>query len=100
MYTVLIIDDDERLCDTVALMLESEGFRAFKAHDGQTGLEKALSLRPAVVLADLRMPGLRGAEVCRQLRASRLPTSIIVLSAIKDEVDKVLLFEMGRVSRA
>jgi DNA-binding response OmpR family regulator len=95
MQTVLVIDDDAALRDTIGLMLETEGFRPVLASDGKTGLRQALTLKPDLILADLRMPGLNGVEVCKQVRASGLNTPLIVLSAIGDEVDKVLLLEIG-----
>lgn len=95
MQTVLVIDDDESLRDTVALLLERDGFRCVQAADGQLGLERALALKPSLALVDLRLPGLSGIEVCKQLRAARLATPIIVLSAVGDEMDKVLLLEIG-----
>src|SRR5207302_9284060 len=63
--------------------------------DGKTGFKQALTLKPALILADLRMPGMSGVEVCRQLRAAGMKTPLIVLSAIGDEIDKVLLLEIG-----
>ncbi len=95
VQTILIIDDDENLRDTVALMLEKEGFRAITAADGRTGFEQTLMLRPDLVLVDLRLPGMSGVEVCKQLRGAFVTTPIIVLSAVGDEIDKVLLLEIG-----
>ncbi|HWR51958.1 MAG TPA: response regulator transcription factor [Bryobacteraceae bacterium] len=95
MQTILVIDDDENLRDTVALMLEREGFRAITAGDGPSGLEQALFLKPDMALVDLRLPGMSGVEICKELRRSQSETPIIVLSAIGDEIDKVLLLEMG-----
>src|SRR5438477_7776148 len=95
MQTVLVIDDDESLRDTIGLMLEKEGFRALQAGDGKTGLDQALTTRPNLILVDLRMPGMSGVEVCKQLRASGVKTPLMVLSAIGDEMDKVLLLEIG-----
>jgi DNA-binding response OmpR family regulator len=95
MQTVLVIDDDGNLRDTIGLMLENEGFRPVLAADGKAGFSQALALKPALILADLRMPGLSGIEVCKQLRAAGMKTPLIVLSAIGDEMDKVLLLEIG-----
>ncbi len=95
METILVIDDDESLRDTIGMMLEREGFNPVLAADGKVGLSLALGSKPDLVLADLRLPGLSGAEVCKQLRAAQAKTPIIVLSAIGDEVDKVLLLELG-----
>src|SRR6202171_1448583 len=95
MQTVLVIDDDTALRDTIGLMLETEGFRPALAEDGKAGIKQAMALKPDLVLVDLRMPGLSGVEVCKQVRASGMKTPLIVLSAIGDEMDKVLLLEIG-----
>jgi DNA-binding response OmpR family regulator len=95
MQTILVIDDDENLRDTIAVLLEREGFKALLAPDGRTGLEFAVMTRPNLILADLRLPDISGVEVCKRLRSSSNPTPIIVLSAAGEEIDKVLLLEMG-----
>jgi DNA-binding response OmpR family regulator len=95
MQTILVIDDDESLQDTIAVMLEQEGFRVAQAHDGKTGYERALTLKPDLAIVDLRLPGMSGVDICKQLRAAQVQTPIIILSAIGEEVDKVLLLEIG-----
>ncbi|MSV28268.1 MAG: response regulator transcription factor [Bryobacterales bacterium] len=95
MQTILVIDDDDSLRDTIGVMLEREGFRAVLVADGKEGYERALLLKPDLALVDLRLPGMTGTEICRRLRATGASTPIIVLSAIGDEVDKVLLLEIG-----
>src|SRR5438552_5026641 len=95
MQTILVIDDDESLRDTIGVMLEQEGFHAELAGDGRSGYDRALALKPDLLLVDLRLPGMSGVDICRQLRAARVKTPIIVLSAVGDELDKVLLLEIG-----
>ena len=95
MQTILVIDDDDGLRDTIGLMLENEGYRPVLVADGATGLDTALSVKPDLILVDLRMPGLIGVEVCKRLRAKGSVTPVIVLSAMGDELDKVLLLEIG-----
>ncbi len=95
MQTILVIDDDENLRDTIAVMLEREGFRAVLAADGRAGFETALLQKPDLMLVDLRLPGMTGVEICKRLRSAQIATPIIVLSAVGDEVDKVLLLEIG-----
>jgi DNA-binding response OmpR family regulator len=95
MQTILVIDDDEGLQDTIAVMLEQEGFRVAQASDGKTGYERALTLKPDLLIVDLRLPGMSGIEICKHLRAAQIHTPIIVLSAVGEEVDKVLLLEIG-----
>ena len=95
MQTVLVIDDDINLRDTVGVMLEREGFRPVLAGDGKTGFALALALQPELILVDLKMPGLSGDEVCKQLRARGMKTPLIVLSAAGEEMDKVELLDIG-----
>ena len=95
MQTILVIDDDDSLRDTIGVMLEQEGFRTVLAADGKAGYEKAVTLKPDLVLVDLRLPGMSGIEICKQLRAAQSTTPIIVLSAVGEEIDKVLLLEIG-----
>jgi DNA-binding response OmpR family regulator len=95
MQSILIVDDDENLRDTIAFKLEQEGFSITQAADGHTGLEKALMLKPDLILVDLRLPGMNGTEVCKRLRSSNLKVPIIVLSAVGEEIDKILLLEIG-----
>ena len=95
MQKILIVDDDAELRETVSILLERERFVPIQAVDGHSGLEKALSAKPNLILVDLRLPGMSGIELCKQLRTNRMATPIIVLSAVGDEVDKVLLLEMG-----
>jgi len=95
LQKILVVDDDAELRETVSILLEREGFTPIQAVDGQSGLGQALSLKPTLMLVDLRLPGLSGIELCKQVRANRLPIPIIVLSAVRDEVDKVLLLEIG-----
>ena len=60
MQTILVIDDDESLRDTIGVMLEQEGFRAVLAGDGSAGFDKAVTLKPDLMLVDLRLPGMSG----------------------------------------
>ena len=95
MQTILVVDDDDNLRDTIGLMLEKEGFRPILVADGKRGLQEAFAVKPALMLVDLRMPGLSGVELCKRVRAAGMLTPLICLSAIGDEVDKVLMLEIG-----
>ena len=66
---ILVIDDDESLRETIGVMLERENFIPMFAADGKTGLDRALTLKPQLLLVDLRLPGMSGVDLCRQLRA-------------------------------
>jgi DNA-binding response OmpR family regulator len=95
METILVIDDDASLRDTLSVMLEREGFLPVVADDGRAGYERALALKPRLILVDLKMPRLSGAEVCKRLRARGMKTPLIVLSAAAGELDKVQLLDIG-----
>jgi DNA-binding response OmpR family regulator len=95
VQTILVIDDDDNLRDTIGVLVEREGFRAILASDGQSGLDQAILAKPSLIITDLRLPGLSGVEVCKRLRSSDILTPIIVLSAVGEEIDKVLLLEIG-----
>lgn len=95
MQNILVIDDDESLRDTIGVMLEQEGFKVALAGDGREGYEKTLTMKPDLLVVDLRLPGMSGIDICKQLRAGQVRTPIIILSAMGDEVDKVLLLEIG-----
>ncbi len=95
MQKILVIDDDENLRDTIGVMLERENFSPLFASDGKSGLDKAIDLKPNLLLVDLRLPEMSGVDVCKRLRSNQINIPIIVLSAIGDEMDKVLLLEMG-----
>jgi len=76
-------------------LFEPEGFTVEIVGDGLSGVQ-AFSSRPAnVVLLDLRMPGMGGRDVCREIKRLSTSVPIIVVSATSDEMDKVLLLELG-----
>jgi DNA-binding response OmpR family regulator len=95
MQSVLFIDDDENLREIVGVMLEREQFVPILAADGKSGLDKALTRKPQLLLVDLGLPTMSGVEVCKQIRAGNSQVPIIILSAKGEEIDKVLLLELG-----
>jgi len=66
--TILIIDDDESMRDSCSLILTKDGFHTESAEDGIQGLEKIKTIKPALVLIDLKMPGISGFEVLEQIQ--------------------------------
>jgi DNA-binding response OmpR family regulator len=92
--TILVVDDETTLRETLVEALEMEGYRAIPAADGRIAIERFRTERPDLVLLDLMLPELSGVEVCRILRAeSAVP--IIMLTAKDSEVDKVVGLELG-----
>jgi DNA-binding response OmpR family regulator len=95
MQKIVVVEDDESLRETIAVMLEREGFAPILAGDGRQGYKEMLAQRPDLLLTDLRLPEMNGVDLCKAVRSAQLSTPIIVLSAIADEIDKVVLLEMG-----
>ena len=94
MPRILIVEDERKIARFLELELQHEGYEVDTAGDGRTGLEKALSWKPDLMILDLMLPELSGIEVCRRLRhESDLP--IIMLTAKDDVSDKVMGLDMG-----
>lgn len=94
MSRILIVEDEKKIARFLELELQHEGYEVDTAHDGRSGLEKALSWQPDLMILDLMLPELSGIEVCRRLRhESYLP--IIMLTAKDDVSDKVMGLDMG-----
>jgi len=91
----MIIEDDPEIRGIVTTLLAGEGFQVEEAGDGRMALERVFLTKPDLILVDLRLPGLDGAEICKRVRAGRLDTPIIVISAAREEFDRVLLLELG-----
>lgn len=91
---VLIVDDEAAIVELVAYNLTREGFDVLVSHDGAEALKIARRESPDLVVLDVMLPGMSGLDVCRQLRReTEIP--IIMLTARKDEVDRVLGLELG-----
>jgi two-component system, OmpR family, alkaline phosphatase synthesis response regulator PhoP len=95
--TLLVVEDDAALRDTIMYNLRREGYRVLVASDGVTALEVARQQPPALILLDLMLPRLDGLDVCRQLRArpETANTPILMLTARGEESDVVVGLEMG-----
>ncbi|HMQ52566.1 MAG TPA: response regulator transcription factor [Anaerolineae bacterium] len=94
MPSILIVEDDEILRQTLAYNLEAEGYQVLTAADGTTGLELARTQPLNLVILDLMLPGLDGLSVCRILRRE-LEVPIIILTARSGEVDKIVGLDSG-----
>jgi two-component system response regulator CpxR len=94
MPRILVVDDDIELCELVAEYLEPDGYEVEAVHDGETGLERALSGEHALAVLDYMLPGLNGFEVLTQIRSrSRLP--IVMLTARGDAVSRIVRLQIG-----
>ena len=91
---ILIVDDDENICELLRLYLEKDGFSTIVANDGGQAITKAQINNPDLILLDIMMPVLDGWQVCREIRkSSNVP--IIMLTAKGETFDKVLGLELG-----
>ena len=95
--TILVVEDEPILRDTIVYNLRAEGYDVLTAGDGATALDTAQRSRPDLVLLDIMLPVLDGLEVCRQLRQRSETTDmpILMLTARADETDKVVGLELG-----
>lgn len=91
---ILVVDDDPRLRDLVALALERAGHRVITAADGQLALTHAAREAPDLIVLDIGLPELDGFEVCRRIR-TRSEVPILFLTARDDEIDRILGLELG-----
>ncbi|HEY8164864.1 MAG TPA: sigma-54 dependent transcriptional regulator [Gemmatimonadaceae bacterium] len=79
--TVLIIDDESGIVDTLRILLKNEGFAAHVAFGGKQGLDQIAAIRPDIVLSDIRMPGVTGLEVLAAARAADSDVPVILMTA-------------------
>lgn len=94
MNQILIIDDDEELCDLVSEYLTVEGFQTTAVYDGETGLQKALSGEFDLVTLDVMLPKKNGFDVLRELReTSKIP--VLMLTARGEDMERIVGLEIG-----
>jgi two-component system, OmpR family, response regulator CpxR len=94
MSKILIIDDDEELCELVSEYLSVEGFTTEAVHDGESGLQKALSDDYELAILDVMLPRKNGFDVLRELRkSSNLP--VLMLTAKGDDMERIVGLEIG-----
>ncbi len=94
---ILVVDDDPEVLDVIQVALKSEGYQVAVARTGPDGLEAALADPPDVLILDIMMPGMHGADVCRRLKAE--PTTaavpIIMVTALSEaKYRKAALFQL------
>jgi DNA-binding response OmpR family regulator len=92
---VLLVDDNPRMQKILRRLFLTEGYQVCCAGDGLSALDTFAGNSPSAVVLDLMLPGMSGRDVCRELKKIAPETPIVVLSAITEVSDKVLLLEMG-----
>ncbi|MBY5994124.1 response regulator [Ferrimonas balearica] len=94
MNRILLVEDDQGLCELLGQLLELEGFELTICQDGPSGLTAAQSGQHDLVLLDVMLPGLNGFDLLRQLRQkSEVP--VLMLTARGDDIDRVVGLEIG-----
>jgi DNA-binding response OmpR family regulator len=93
-YKILIVDDDENICELLRLYLNKENFETIVANDGEQAVELALKYSPDLILLDIMLPKLDGWQVCREIR-KHAETPIIMITAKGEVFDKILGLELG-----
>ena len=92
--TIMIVEDEPAVARGVQVALEREGYATAIVGTGEEAVKRFADIAPDLVLLDVRLPGIDGFEVCRQLRReTRAP--VLFLTARADEVDKVVGLEIG-----
>src|SRR5688500_10919603 len=92
--TILVVEDEPALRDTLTYNLKKDGFTVETVGDGRSAIEAARRLKPDLVVLDIMLPELDGFEVARILRRE-MTTPILMLTARDDEIDRVVGLEVG-----
>jgi DNA-binding response OmpR family regulator len=95
MEKILVVEDDRATRKALQQLFESEGYSVEVALDGAQGIAMFRDTRPNFVILDLRMPKIGGQDVCRLIRKESEEVPILILSGSAEEVDRVLLLELG-----
>src|SRR5574340_1818074 len=92
---ILVVEDEQRLAYLLRRVLLEERHSVDVAHDGNTGLDLALSDTYDVIILDIMLPGIDGIEVCRQMRAERIMSPVLMLTARGSVEDRVNGLNVG-----
>jgi DNA-binding response OmpR family regulator len=95
MDKILVIDSDMTVQNLLRRTFVDSGFQVTAAADGATALHMFNTELPRVVILEPRMSGRAGQDLCREIRSKSSTVPILVLSTAKDEIDKILLLELG-----
>lgn len=94
---ILIVDDEEHIVELLKFNLQSAGYEVLEANNGIDALKIANENKPSLMLLDLMLPGMDGFDVCKEIKRNKemKNTSIIMLTAKGEELDKILGLELG-----
>jgi DNA-binding response OmpR family regulator len=92
---ILVVEDDPHILLGLEEVLKSDGFEVATCNRGDQALAAFTVHRPGLVLLDVMLPGLSGYDICKQLRAKKVTTPILMLTAKGQEIDKVVGLDLG-----
>ena len=92
---VLIVEDDPHILLGLEEVLKSDGFEVAVCNRGDHAIEAVRKQRPGLIVLDVMLPGLSGYDICKQLRAKKVATPILMLTAKGQEIDKVVGLDLG-----
>ena len=92
---ILVVEDDRHILLGLEEVLKSDGFDVAVCARGDQALESVEKNRPALIVLDVMLPGLSGYDVCKELRARKISTPVLMLTAKSQEIDKVVGLEIG-----
>ncbi len=95
MSELLLIDDDEELCELLISWLAQEGFVAHACHDGNSARQALAQHQPAAVVLDVMLPDGSGLELLKQLRSEHPDLPVLMLSGRGEPLDRILGLELG-----
>ncbi len=95
METILVIEDDPRIQKALMRQFTAEGYAVHVSQDGDAGMAAVFAVHPNAVVLDLVLPRLSGREICKKIKSEAVEIPVIVLSAVSEVADKVLLLELG-----
>src|ERR1041384_6191427 len=92
---ILIVEDDPNIRLGLEEILKGEGYEVSVCHRGDKAIEAVLKHQPSLIVLDVMLPGLSGYDVSKALRAKKITTPILMLTAKGQEIDKVLGLDLG-----
>ncbi len=92
---ILIVEDDPHILLGLEEILRSEGFDVASCQRGDGALDAVAKFQPNLILLDVMLPGLSGYDICKKLRAKKIATPILMLTAKGQEIDKVVGLDLG-----
>ncbi len=95
MKHVLVIEDDKDITELLTIHLKDLGCKVTAAHDGEKGYAQTQKNKFDLIVLDIMLPTMDGLEICRRVRADKILTPILMLTAKSEELDKVLGLEVG-----